>query len=209
MLALIAFICAAGNEASGDPTPTLRAPLSAEIDQSELISLAPYIVQLIQLAMWDPDLAARLVPDSWIDFVLTSAIDVEAEVPERKSESMGAVGWPVGPWASPAALAHTIKTIDPAAVGVLYHALRPRMTSRCRQIGATTKVCARALRTAVSRLCAPEVRARASGLPVSHALTATQIELARLGEPVVFALGDQLQILERTLWGKSRRTVAR
>jgi hypothetical protein len=211
-LALLLLVgCMLGMNASGDSSsdeallPSQNS--SRRLDHEELVMLAPYVVQIVNLANLDPGLASKMVPEPWIDFMLAGAIGVEAEVAERPPETTTPIRWPIGPWPTSATLADTIRAFDPTAVADLYRALRPRMTKRCRRIGSSPKACGHALRATVSRLSAPAVLAHSTGRRAVHPLTATQIELSRLGEPAVVAVRDQLQILGRALWGAPRTTI--
>ena len=201
---MVAAVCSNSVRAAADSTAPSR---TRAILRDELVSLAPYLAQIVNLAAWDPALAASLVPEPWIDALLSGAIELETEIAERKTHAPAPVQWPIGAWATPVSLAETIRAIDPTTVAALYRALKPRMSERCRRVGSTAKACERALQTSVVRLSAPEIQTRAIGHRSAVPMTATQIGLSGLGEPVVIAVRDQLTILGRTLWGKRRRAV--
>jgi hypothetical protein len=173
----------------------------AAFDEAQLYALAP---QILQLAAMDPLLAASLVPDAWIDRALLGALEIEAEVPAHPPAADPPQRWPIGPWASPAALARTLRAIDPDSVVALYRALEPRRAARCRHHAKSLAACERALRAAASRLVSRSVLNRAAHGPAEE-ITATQRELARLGVPVVMALRDKVSGVGTRLWGAPRR----
>lgn len=198
-LALLSLITA--HFAMAEPSKSL--PLGDE----ELYALAPYVAQIINLALFDPVLAASLVPDPWIDSVATGALAVEAEVAVKPGKPDSPHPWPIGPWTSPASLAASINAVEPRAVASLYAALRPRLALNCRQRGTSIERCERAMQIAISRLSAPSVRERATRNAAAP-ITPTQQALARLGEPVVLAIYGRLRGLHTALWSdpKDSRT---
>ena len=173
------------------------------LGDEQLYALAPQVVQIVNLAILDPTLAATLVPDPWVDSLAESVLAVEAEVPARFGEPDRPHSWPIGAWSRPAALVASIDSVEPRAVAALYRALRPRFALNCRRRGTTFEKCERAIRVSMSRLSAPSVQARAAG-GTTALITATQRELARLGEPVVLAVRDRLQGVGKALWGDSK-----
>ena len=170
------------------------------LDEQTLVALAPYVSQIVNLAQYDPVLAARLVPDDWIESLVEQALSLEAEEPEQLVRKDAPRGWPVGPWASPEALATTIRELRPGAVGALYRSLDARIDAECSRRGRSSRRCEQAMRASVTRLSDAAVLARAEGGPTPP-ITATQRELARLGRPVVLALRDQCRALGRHVWG--------
>jgi len=171
---------------------------------ADLTALAPYLSQLVRLAAVDPNLAATLVPDVWIDSLTDAALAVEAETVETASSRVAAPRWPIGPWASPASMVKTIEGVDPRAVAALYRAIAPRVSQRCRARGASLAICERAMRSAGSRLCARSVLDRANGRS-SEAITPTQRQLAGLGPAVVSALRGRIHSVGSGLWGPAWR----
>lgn len=187
----------------GARTPDDPMETSSSLEQEQLYVLAPYIAQIVNLALFDPVLAANMVPEDWIDSVTENALAVEAEVPIQPGKSDPPHLWPIGPWPSPASLATSIEAFQPVAVASLYDALRPRFAQACKRRGRSLAACEGAIRTSMSRLSDPSVRARAIGKPVKP-MTPTQLELARLGEPVVLAVRKQIEVVGKTLWGPPR-----
>lgn len=182
------------------------AAAAAEVDQQGLAELVPFLVQVVNLAVLDPILAASLVPEAWIDSLVEGALEIEAEVPEKPSKPDAPLAWPVGPWLTPDSLVTTIKTARPEAVRSLYRALEPRVAASCRRQAASSwAACERAMRASVARLSHASVLARSVGGPATP-ITATQREVARLGEPVVVALRDQCRVLGRSVWGEDWST---
>jgi hypothetical protein len=169
-----------------------------------LLALAPYLAQIVRLAALDPQRAAALVPDAWIDSLLAGAFRLHAEEPSVPDQPDPPKAWPIGPWASPAELVQTLEATDPASVAALYRATSPRIEGRCRARGATPAACDAALRGAGVRIAAREVllRAKGEGAP---AVTPTQRELARLGVAAVTSLRGRVQGVGGRLWGAAWR----
>jgi len=183
-----------------------ESPRANRMSRDELHAIAPYLAQLVNISMLDPALAASMVPESWIESLLDGALAIEAEVPAAAGAADPPARWPIGPWPSPASLAASIRELQPAAVASLYAALRPRLGVRCRERKLSIEACEGAIRSTVSRLSSKKVAARALGKPV-QAITPTQRELARLGEPVVTAARQQLRGVGTTLWGAPQKPV--
>lgn len=187
------------------PQPATRQAASASVTHQSLSDeqlrvLMPAIVQALNLASLDPVLAANFIPASWIESLVLGAVAVEAEVPTELEGKYVPRTWPIGPWAHSSSMVATISAVDPAAAAALYRALRPRIKAQCAQLGLTLPECERAIRKSMHRLSDPCVRAGAIG-NIKTSMTPTQRELARLGEPVVVALHDQLQTLGKALFG--------
>jgi hypothetical protein len=193
ILALVCFTTSASSEAAEPETDETLA-------EEQLYALAPHAAQIVNLAQLDPVLAARLVPEIWLDSLTTGAIAVEAEVAVEFDQIDPPHTWPIGPWRSPTALVTSIEAVNPGAVASLYRALRPRIAANCRKRKVTAEKCEAAIRSSVERLTDRAVLNRASGEP-APAMTPTQRELARLGEPVVIALRTRLGSLGLSLWG--------
>ena len=195
---VLSIVMAISLDAEAPPT----APPKAVLDRQELYAIAPYLVQIVNLSVLDPVLAASMVPEGWIDSLNEGALAVEAEVavPVAAATPDPPVAWPIGPWTDPDALAASISALQPFAVATLYKALEPRFTANCRAREVTPAACRRALRSAVSRMSASVIHARTLGRPVER-MTPTQREFARLGEPVVLATRRQLKGLGTALWG--------
>lgn len=185
--------------AAAPPVPSAGEHMGEE----ELLALAPLLVQIVNLAEWDPQIAANLVPEVWIGSAVEGALEVEAEVPVKTSTPDSPQDWPIGPWTTPASLAATIREAEPRAVASLYSALKPRLANYCRQRKASLARCDTAIRRALGRFSAPAVLTRSVGGATAalSPITSTQRELARLGPPVVVALRDRLQVLGQTIWG--------
>lgn len=183
--------------------PSTKRPLSDE----QLLALAPHAAQVVNVALFDPVMAASLIPEAWIDSLTTGALSLEAEVPARKSEPEPPHAWPIGGWRTPADMVSSIRGVEPRAVAALYRALRPRLAANCKRRASTYEACDRAIRASVSRLSAPSVSARASG-ETKTPMTETQRELARLSKPVVVALGQRLRGLDAALWGAKKPRIS-
>jgi hypothetical protein len=183
-----------------------REPDPSRSRYEQLYAAVPYVAQIVNLALFDPVLAASLVPDTWIDSLTASTLAVEAEVAVQPSKSDPPLPWPIGPWNNPESLAASIAAVEPRAVASLYGALRPRFAESCRQRDTSPEKCERAIRTSVSRLSAKAVEARAIGGSIAP-ITPTQQKLARLGEPVVLAVRRQLRGVGRALWGDPTKAI--
>lgn len=181
-------------------------PQGSTADDDRIAELAPFIVQIVNFAALDPVLAASLVPEDWIESMVGGAAQVEAEVARKPSKIDPPIAWPIGPWTTPESLAATIKAAQPGAVGSLYRALKPRITTSCRKRKSSWANCDRAIRTSVAKLSAAAVLARSIGSTPVVAVTPTQRELARLGPPVVVAVRDQFRVLGKTVWGEAWNT---
>lgn len=171
-----------------------------EAVETELWKLAPRLVELVNLAIFDPELAARLVPDQLLQSAVVAAAEVAAEEPYTKLELEDARAWPVGPWPTSREMIASIEAVYPEAVGKLYRALGPRIASHCGTLQPPVSDCDGVFRRTVSRLSSPAVSARAAG-NVAIPVTRTQRELGRLGSQVVAASHAKLAALEQAVWG--------
>ncbi len=166
----------------------------------------PYAIQLVNLAALDPNVAANLVPDTWIEFALSEAFDLEGEKELKAPARDSARAYPIGPWTTPDALAATVKSVAPRSAVSLYRALGPRLAVHCQRLEKPKADCHRAIRVSLVRLSDSAVVARSSGRP-APAITPTQRELARLGKPVVVAIRDLVRVVGANLWGPSWQKV--
>lgn len=169
-----------------------------------LEELAPMLLQIINLSLLDPGLAAGLVPESWVEAAVDGALRVESEAPSVRAEPAPAQSWPVGPWSSSASLAAAIQAVQPAAVVGLYRALRPRLDGECRRRALDAEACERAIKVTASRLSASAVVAEAAK-PTAAPLTPTQHAVSQLGEPAADALRERIRAVGTTLWGAPSR----
>jgi hypothetical protein len=184
---------------------TAETPKTEPGTDDPLYALAPYVAQVINLALFDPNLAAGLVPDPWIDSLTEGVLKVESEIPIKRAKADAPQTWPLGPWTTPASLAASIDAVQPRAVASLYTALRPRFALQCQKRGTSIDRCEDAMRITIARLSAPSIRARAIGHRTTP-VTPTQRALAQLGEPVVVSVNQRLQDVQRALWGNPGET---
>lgn len=175
---------------------------AAPTDLGRLEALAPVLAQIVGLAAADPRLAANLVPDPWLDSLVSGALAVEAESPRSLPGPDAPRRWPIGPWATPASLERLIRAFDPPAVVALYRALTPRLETRCNRREMSFERCDRAIRAAGARLSECRVLDRAAGRIVAP-ITPTQRELSRLGGRVVGTLRGRIHAVATPIWGAS------
>ena len=162
---------------------------------------------MANLALYDPDLAARLVPDQVVQAAVIGAILVTSENPQTQLRREALREAPIGPWPTSAALIQSIQTINPEAFGGLYRALGPRFAIHCGVAQPPISDCDGLFRKTVTRLASPAVSARVAG-NIAIPVTPTQRELARLGPDVVAAGNAKLEALERVVWGDLPRPKA-
>ena len=187
--------------AVADERPAQTATAVPPEVAAEIVRRLP---DLLRVAALDPALAARLVPDAWLDLLVASALssrDEAKSVPDRADPPHAG---PVGPWPSKGALHDTLARTDPASVAALYGALRPRIALRCRARGVPPSALDAALRTLAQRVTDPSVMERARGSS-TVALTRSQRELARLGVPIVELAARRTESVARRLWGADWR----
>lgn len=177
-----------------EPPPSLL--LGGDLSLADPAVALPQIVNLARL---DPDLAASMIPDGWIDDGIEGAQRVAHEEPRRHPGTLASPTWPIGPWNSARDVETSIRTLDPTAAAALYDALEPRIAARCRTRGASFARCEQEFRMSLERLSARAIADRAAGRE-AVALTDTQLEFARMGPRVVAAGRAKLEAVARAVW---------
>ena len=193
---------------AGRPTVHPAAPPATTttldaLDEEALSQIAPALPQIINLSILDPQLAAEMVPDAWLDSAIESARLVAQEKPRAQLGPMTATAWPVGPWPNAGSMVTSIRDLDPAAAAALFGALRPRLARRCVVSGAVVGRCEQEMRVTLERLGAPVVTARLAGRD-AEPITDSQLEFARLGPQVVAVGREKIQALHRAVWPAKR-----
>ena len=192
MLGALAGSCIARSLAAAGPEAADRVG-------TELWQIVPQLIRLASLASYEPELAARLIPESWLDSAVHGALSVAAERPETRLEGDEPQTWPLGPWPTQADLVASIDSIPPIAARDLYRALRPRIAFRCRGARLSFEQCEQRFRQAADRLTAPALGARLAG-NVAIPITPTQREIVELGPEVVASFERKLRGLRPLLF---------
>lgn len=180
---------------------------AADPVEAELWQLVPQLIKLSSLASYDPVLAARLIPESWVDSAVLGALSISAEQAETRLEADEPQRWPLGPWPTQADLVASIDSIPPNAARDLYRALRPRIAHRCRSARLSFEQCEQRFRVAADRLSAPALAARLAG-NVAIPITPTQREIVELGPDVVSSFERKLGAVRPLLFPTSPAPVA-
>ena len=173
------------------------------LDDATLAQIAPALPQIINLAILDPQLAAGMVPDAWLDSAIESARIVAQEKARPQRGPPAAPSWPVGPGPNAGSMVSSIRDLDPTAAAALFGALRPRLARRCEVSGVAAPRCEQEMRVTLERLGAAVVASRLAGRD-AEPITDSQLEFAKLGPQVVSVGRAKIQALHRAVWPAKR-----